>query len=528
MVTLKRAALAAATVPAAPGGAAQRELSEEGLLPGQRELQGYARATWHCFVKLVVPSTGLPADHICRDLNPQSRAKYTSPTNIAMYMWATLAARDLELISEGAALRRMTQTLDSLFRLERHAPSGQFYNWYDPATFDKIRFWPEGHGAVYPFVSSVDNGWLATSLIMVANAMPTLHARAWQLVTSMDFGSYYDRHAKGTGIGCGLLRGGFWREAEAPPTSEGLPRGDYSNMGETVVYTGHHYGAFNTEPRIASYIAIALGQVPREHYFAPWRTFPATREGAWQEAKPVGQWRNYLGVDVFEGAYVQGDKRLVPTWGGSMFEALMTTLVVPEKEWGAKSWAITHPLYVRAQIEFGLTEAAYGYWGFSPASDPAGGYREYGVCAIGMDPDGYAADVARLTLLPPGWEGTGPTRSRQSPCSYGQGVVTPHAAFLALDFAREAALANLAALRRDFPSIYGPGGFLDSVNVATGQVADRYLALDQGMVMAAATNALLADRLHSYLVPTLQASLEPLMKMEEFGAGPADAEPTPR
>ena len=28
-------------------------------------------------------------------------------------------------------------------------------------------------------------------------------------------------------------------------------------MGEDVAYTGHHYGAFNTEPRIASYLGIA-------------------------------------------------------------------------------------------------------------------------------------------------------------------------------------------------------------------------------------------------------------------------------
>ena len=59
----------------------------------------------------------------------------------------------------------------------------------------------------------------------------------------------------------------------------------------------------------------------------------------------------------------------------------------------------------------------------------------------------------------------------------------------------------------------------DSVNVATGQVAPLYLALDQGMVMAALTNALLADRLQSYLAPTLRDTLEPLMRMEQFGAG---------
>ena len=44
----------------------------------------------------------------------------------------------------------------------------------------------------------------------------------------------------------------------------------------------------------------------------------------------------------------------------------MVPLVVPEEEWGPTSWAVTHPLYVESQIEFGLEEAEYGYWGFSP------------------------------------------------------------------------------------------------------------------------------------------------------------------
>ena len=65
------------------------------------------------------------------------------------------------------------------------------------------------------------------------------------------------------------------------------------------------------------------------------------------------------------------DQLAVPTRRGSMFEALMPTLVVPEEEWGPQSWAVTHPLYVESQIEFGLDRAGYGYWGFSPASDMA-------------------------------------------------------------------------------------------------------------------------------------------------------------
>ena len=293
-------------------------------------------------------------------------------------------------------------------------------------------------------------------------------------------------------------------------------------MGETVVYTGHHYGAFNTEPRIASDIGIALGQIPPEHYFAPWRTFPDTCDWSWSETKPVGEWQTYMGVDVFEGAYRYDDQLVVPTWGGSMFEALMPALVVPEQEWGRKSWAVTHPLFVESQIEFGLEEAGYGYWGFSPSSDPAGGYREYGVDAIGMEPNGYSADVrtAHVGGRRLGRSGV-PACAPTSISAYGDGVVTPHASFLALEIAPDAALDNLANLKADFPGLYGRGGFKDSVNVATGQIADRYLALDQGMVIAAIANELLDGRFRDYLAVTLRPSLKPLMAMEEFGAGRA-------
>ena len=78
------------------------------------------------------PDTGLPSDNIDGDLDPASRAAYTSPTNIGMYIWATLSARDLQLITPEDASTRIAVTLDSVAALERHEPSGQFYNWYDP------------------------------------------------------------------------------------------------------------------------------------------------------------------------------------------------------------------------------------------------------------------------------------------------------------------------------------------------------------------------------------------------------------
>ena len=157
----------------------------------QREaLERYARDTWRSFEHLVEPSSGLPADSIDGELAASSRARHTSPTNVAMYLWAALAARELGLISERGATARIERVLDTLRGLERHEPSGQFYNWYDPSTLERLTIWPEPPGdPVYPFLSSVDNGWLASALIMVSNAVSSLHDDAWALAASMDFAS---------------------------------------------------------------------------------------------------------------------------------------------------------------------------------------------------------------------------------------------------------------------------------------------------------------------------------------------------
>ena len=486
--------LSSAADGAAPKAGAQREVLEE-----------YAADTWRSFEAMAVPATGLPSDSIGGDLDPTSRSAFTSPTNIGAYLWSTAAARDTGLISAHEARARMAQTVGTIDRLERHEPSGMFYNWYDPTTLEKLRTWPENGNKVDPFLSSVDNGWLATGLLLAARAVPALADEADAIRDEMNFGCYYNPAEN-------QIRGGFWDE---DPGNASLPKGDYCEMGQDVWYTGHHYGAFNTEPRMASYLGIAAGQIPAKHYFGTYRTFPPSCDWSWTETMPTGEWKQYLGVDVFEGALPYRGMQIVPTWGGSMFEALMVPLFVPEETWGKRSWGRNHPLYVQGQIEHGLDEAGYGYWGFSPSNDPAGGYREYGVDQLGLDGAGYTSDQERTDVDQP----YGDCRpGSPEPTEYGDGVVTPHASFLALRYAPEAALRNLHNLRTDFDA-YGPGGFYDAVAVGSGDVSRRYLSLDQGMVMAALGNALAGDDMRRYVARgSMQHEIRPLMRREVFAS----------
>src|SRR5688572_14290987 len=62
----------------------------------KKVLEQYAADTWQSFVAMVDPVTGLPADNVSAE---GVRAGYTSPTNIGMYIWSTLVARDLQIIN---------------------------------------------------------------------------------------------------------------------------------------------------------------------------------------------------------------------------------------------------------------------------------------------------------------------------------------------------------------------------------------------------------------------------------------------
>ncbi|MEA2606877.1 MAG: hypothetical protein QOI00_1634 [Chloroflexota bacterium] len=466
---------------------------------GRATLLGYARDTWASFVAMTDPVTGLPADSLDAD---GTASVQTSTTNIGAYMWSAVVAEQLGIITHAEVVTRLDKTLHTLETMERDQtigadgrPSGQYFNWYDHTTGNVLTIWPPTGAPVDLFLSSVDNGWLATGIRVVANSVPELAARANTLFDGMDFGFFYRPAANQIAF--------FYRPSD-----------------------GHFECCYNTivsESRIASYIGIATGTIPAKEYFGAVRSFPASCDWSWVETNPVGPTRTYLGVNVFEGAYEYDGFKITPSWGGSMFEALMPALFVPEEQWGPRSWAINHPLTVTAQIHHGMVEAGYGYWGFSPSNTPEGGYAAYGVDGIGMNPDGYPSNEDN-TYIDHGSGGCGrPAKADPPPSAYTNGVVTPHAAFLALRWAPNDVLANLAKLKTDF-AIYDKWGFHDSVNVQTGTVSKAYLSLDQGIVMGAIGNALAKDVLrNAFATKDVQKALQPVIGLETFGAGPRDA-----
>jgi hypothetical protein len=181
---LAAALLTGLLAPSAPAGPAAAPAAPPGTL------ERYARDTWASFVAMVDQRSGLPTDQLHQD---GSRDVQTSTTNIGAYLWSTLVAERLGLIGHREVVGRLSKTIATLERMERHLPSGQFYNWYDHRTGAKLTTWPPTGEPLTPILSSVDNGWLATGLHLVQRGVPELSPRAGALFDSMDFGFYYPR-----------------------------------------------------------------------------------------------------------------------------------------------------------------------------------------------------------------------------------------------------------------------------------------------------------------------------------------------
>ncbi|HEX7350270.1 glucoamylase family protein [Brachybacterium sp.] len=466
----------------------------------RRLLRRWAADTWRSLDAMTVRSTGLVSDNIGAGLVGHSR--HTSPTNIGGYLWSALVARELGLITPGECRNRISRTLDSLEQMEHHEPSGMYVNWYDETDGSVLRSWPGTGAPVVPFVSSVDMGWLGAALHVVAQADPSNRRRASRLFEAMRWDVFFDRDVDAQP---GQTIGGFWLE---DPHREGVELRPLMNDipgAEVWYHAEHHYDTAVSEARMVTYLGIMTGQIPSAAYFTTYRTFPP--EWDWSEMPPVGEWTEHEGVSFFQGAHTYRGMEIVPGWGGSMFEELMPDLFVPEAEWAPRSWGRNHPLHVRAQREHGLEEAGYGYWGFSPSSDPHAGYREYGVDALGLNPVGYFSDAAGTDWRP------------DVPYPQGlDGVVTPHAAALALQYEPEAAIENLSRIETELGA-YGPGGFHDAVAVGSGVIARRHLSLDQSMVLGALGNVLLEEQLHQWFgTDEVAAALRPVLSQETFRA----------
>jgi Putative glucoamylase len=491
---------------APPAATAAPDRAGGGLTAAQRaELMNIARASWAFYSHDIDPTTHLPLDNLTYaggSSAPTSYGRYTSAANIGVYLWAVVAAHDLGLIGRPAARRLLTATLSEVQRLRRS--DGFLFQWYDTTTGHVIRNPGDIDCTTEPtptfdncyFVSNVDNGWYASGLIVVRQALPELRGLVDRLMAPMDFGLFYDNRPE---THCntnpaipgnqptGQMYGGYY--AGLPP-----------DQGDNWTHY-YHNGALYSDPRISAYIGMGLRQMPGNVWWRSWRVLPPRApfpdcqatdpDFSWQGQWPhPGYWQTYTDPQsgqqfpVWEGHYVytgSPDLTFIPTFAGGMFEGLMANEVVPETTWGPRTFGLADVRTAQVQIKYATEQLHYPVWGMSPSStaDDSGGYGGFGVEGLVFPYFGAGADASHPNL----------GLSQCHGCAT-EDVVTPHASFLTLDVTPQQAYANIQALRAHFPDVYGANGFFDAVNPTTGSVGHRILVLDQSMIMAALDNAL--------------------------------------
>jgi cyclic beta-1,2-glucan glucanotransferase len=137
------------------------------LAPDDRRfLRTVARRTWRYFDEFVGPQTSwLPPDNV-QDTPKREIFMRTSPTNIGLWMLATVAANDFGYITMDDLTTRNLGTLETIKQLARF--EGHLLNWYDLDTLQPLH--PR-------YVSTVDSGNFLASLWTFKNSCNELRNR---------------------------------------------------------------------------------------------------------------------------------------------------------------------------------------------------------------------------------------------------------------------------------------------------------------------------------------------------------------
>lgn len=384
----------------------------------QEELKELARKIWAFYEDFSgAQDHFLPPDNF-QENPPNGVAHRTSPTNIGFLLLAILSARDFGFITTVRMLEKIDQTLTTIERMKKW--KGHLYNWYDTRTLEVLR---------PAYVSSVDSGNFVSFLITLKQGLEeylpassgegetgkekflALMKRIDLLVRETQFVPLYDRQRQLFSIGYNV---------------------------EEEKLTNCFYDLLASEARVTSFLAIARGEVPEEHWFR-------------------------LGKSL---TMVDGYKGLV-SWAGTMFEYLMPSLIM--KNYPNTLLDETYRFVIKAQqkygdrrkVPWGTSES--GFYAFDMQLNYQ--YKAFGVPDLGLK-RGLINDM----------------------------VVSPYSTFLALPFDPENAWHNIKRLQED--GAEGRYGLYEAVDYTTERlifgrkkgIVQSYMAHHQGMSLIALNN----------------------------------------
>ena len=198
------------------------------------ELEQVARDTWNFYDEFLTEENNyLIIDNYQLNREIKEDVK-TSPTNIGFSLMAVISAAELKYISYDEAAYRIEKIIETVERLEKW--HGHLYNWYHVKTLE--RMYP-------PTISTVDSGNFVASLIVTKSFIKkhgsnNLKNRIENLIKQTNFKYLFNK-------------------------SEMVFSCGYDAYSEQLI--PFHYNKFASESRLTSFVAIAKGDVKKNHWF---------------------------------------------------------------------------------------------------------------------------------------------------------------------------------------------------------------------------------------------------------------------
>ena len=446
-------------------------------------LRDAAARTWRFFQADLDPTTHLPRNNVT-PTGPSGHSDFTSPTEIGMFLGALVSAKDLQLADPSQLTTLAAQELATLQKLQTYR--GFPLRWYQASTGAAIGG-PTGKPLTDPFISTVDDAWYAQGLVLARQAFPSLATGYTVLLDAMNFSLLYNPNAN-------QLYTGFHAHSATPDSSADTIAGTDPAASADGQPTAGDYKLLYGGTRIADYLAIGTKTVPGTLWWGLQQVPAGTsqRQQPVTTAVTVRDPQTGTVEHVTQGYYTYAGIKFVPTFAGSMFQALAPALVAPELAQSPAGLGLNDRNTVLAQIAYARQSLSWPVWGLAPASTPKrlNGYAQYGAAGL----------ATKAGTIP-------------------QDAITPYAAALALSVEPQLAAQDLSTLATSFPGLYTEEGFLDSVDPTTGQVSGRYMAVSQAAILMGIDNGLTTGILTGYfaadpvgktLAPYLQESVFPL------------------
>ncbi len=397
----------------------------------QEDLRNTAYDTWKFYDDLLTEENNyLIVDNYQLNRETKEDVK-TSPTNIGFSLMALISASELNFITKEEAVSRIEKVIETVERLEKW--HGHLYNWYHVKTLS--RMYP-------PTISTVDSGNFVASLMVTKSFIKeygseNLKNRIENLIRQTNFKYLFNKDEMV--FSCG-----------------------YDAYNEQLI--PFNYNKFASEARLTSFIAIAKGDIKKNHWFLLDKTLTT-----------------YMG------------RKGLLSWSGTSFEYYMPLIwmkaypntLMDESYYFAHYCQKEYMRTIDSSMPWGISEAAYNLL------DDSENYK-------------YKAF------------GTPYLKFRDN--SEERIVLSPYGSALAITRFPRDVYNNLQKFKK--LKMYGKYGFYESYDYEDKTPIFSYFAHHQGMILCSLTNLLSNNVLQKYFYKDIRVQSFDVLNKEKVQIEP--------